>query len=359
MKTLSTLFLASILLFPFFIFNDDFSDQNLQTDNDSFLAEEPDNLLIPLGLPSIPWPSDNPYNKKKAELGRLLYFDKRLSSDGTISCATCHSERLAFADNKKLAQGIKGNIGQRHSPTVINAGFQTHQFWDGRVKTLEEQCIGPIGNTNEMSLVKDVHDAHKQCQERIMKIKGYRQLFKEIFGNEDCSIQDIAKAIATFERTVLSGNSAFDRRVKGDKSALTEEQLLGFKVFERVGCANCHGGTFFSDGRFLNIGVGMNAAKPDLGRYEITKDDKDWGGFKVPTLREVANTPPYMHDGSLSTLEEVIDYYDKGGIPNRNLHPLMKPLHLSDEDKKALVSFMKSLNGEGWQHFTSPEKFPE
>lgn len=336
-----------------------FAEDDDDSSEDSLLQEEPDELTIPLGLPSMPWPADNPYSKKKAELGRLLYFDPRLSSDGTVSCATCHSERLAFADRKPIAQGIRGNMGSRHSPTVINAGYQTHQFWDGRVRTLEDQAKGPIGNPKEMTLAPDVHDAHKQCQERVQKIKGYRILFKEIFGNDSCSIDDIAKAIATFERTVLSGNSPFDRYQKGDKTALTQEQIDGYAIFKRVGCANCHGGPLFSDGRFLNIGVGMDAPNPDTGRYAITGQEKDWGAFKVPTLREVVNTPPYMHDGSIKTLEGVVDYYDKGGTPNKNLHPLMKPLHLTEQDKKALVAFMKGLSGEGWQHYTTPEKFPE
>lgn len=326
----------------------------------SLLEEEPDELKVPLGLPKIPWPADNPYGKKKAELGRLLYFDPRLSSDGTISCATCHSERLGFADRKPIAQGILGSLGSRHSPTVINACYQTHQFWDGRVRTLEEQAKGPIANPKEMTLARDVHDAYNQCQERIQKINGYRILFAEIFRNETCSIDDLSKAIATFERTVLSGNSPFDRYlVGGDKTALTQEQIEGYAVFKRVGCANCHGGPLFTDGRFLNIGVGMDAPNPDTGRYQVTHLEKDWGAFKVPTLREIENTPPYMHDGSIETLEGVVDYYDKGGTPNKNLHPLMKPLHLTEKEKKALVAFMKSLSGEGWQHYTPPQKFPD
>lgn len=322
-------------------------------------SPEPEVLKVPLGLPPIPWPNDNPYSKEKAELGRLLYFDKRLSANGTISCATCHHVRLAFADNKKLPEGILGRIGTRHAPTVINAAYQTHYFWDGRAKTLEDQCKGPIANPNEMALTDDIHDAYKQCQGRIQNIPGYRKLFKSVYGDDQCTIDKIVKAIATFERTLLSGNSPYDRYKAGDKSTLSEEQIFGFEVFKKKGCDNCHAGPNFTDGRFLNIGIGMDAPRPDLGRYEITKDKKDWGGFKVPTLREVANSPPYMHDGNLKTLEAVIEYYDKGGNPNQNLHPLMQPLHMSDKEKKALVCFLKALNGEGWQHFTEPEHFPD
>lgn len=319
--------------------------------------EEPQTLAIPLGLPEIPWPADNAYSKEKAELGRLLYFDKRLSTDGTISCATCHSIPRAFTDNKPVSIGILERNGSRNSPTVINVAYQTHLFWDGRANSLEEQAKGPIGNPKEMTLKNNVHDAHAACVEKVRSISGYCFLFKRIFG-EDCSIENIAKAIATFERSILSGDSPYDRYIAGDKSALTQEQIEGYKVFKRSACADCHFGPNFTDGRFLNIGVGMDQKKPDLGRYDITKKDKDWGAFKVPTLREVSKTYPYMHDGSIQTLEGVIDYYDKGGIPNRNLHPLMRPLHLSEKDKKALLAFLLALNGTGWQHFTEPKEFP-
>ena len=319
-------------------------------------AEE---LTVPLGLPPIPWPANNPYSKKKAELGRLLYFDKRLSTDGTISCGSCHSIPRAFTDRNPVSEGIHGRRGTRHSPTVINAAYQTHLFWDGRAASLEEQAKGPIGNPKEMTLASSEHAAHQQCQERIRNIAGYRALFKELFGSEECTIDDIAKAIATFERTVLSGNSPYDRYKAGDKSAMSQEQIAGYEVFKKSGCANCHAGPLFTDGRFLNIGVGMDRPKADLGRYEVTHHPSDKGAFKIPTLRDVANTYPYMHDGSQKTLAEVVEFYDKGGIRNPNLNPLIHPLHLSDSEKKALVSFMEALSGEGWQHFTEPERFPQ
>lgn len=325
--------------------------------------EEPsksvETLHVPLGLPPVPWPTDNPYNMQKAELGRLLFFDERLSSDGTVSCASCHSKPYAYADRKPISQGILGHKGTRHAPTVINTAYLTHLFWDGRAKSLEEQCKGPIANPNEMALAKDVHEAHQQCHKRIKKIQGYRQLFKEVFGDDECSIDDVAKAVATFERTILSGNSAFDRYQAGDKQALSAEEIKGYQVFKHSSCGNCHYGENFTDGRFLNIGIGMDSPNPDLGRYNITKEKKDWGAFKVPTLREIAKTYPYMHDGSLKTLEEVIDYYDKGGIPNPNLHPSMRKLNLSKEDKDALLSFLKALSGEGWQHYQVPTDFPQ
>ena len=170
-----------------------------------YISQEPKTLAIPLGLPPIPWPADNPYSKQKADLGQLLYFDKRLSTDGTVSCATCHGIQRAFTDGKSIAQGIHGRFGTRHSPTVIDAAYQKHLFWDGRANSLEDQSKGPIGNPKEMTLIDDVHEAHRKCEEKISKIPGYAPLFKAVFGTDQCSLDQIANAIATFERTVLSG----------------------------------------------------------------------------------------------------------------------------------------------------------
>lgn len=313
----------------------------------------------PLGLPPIPWPADNPYSKAKAELGQLLYFDKRLSSDKTISCASCHNDPCAFSDCRPIAIGINETKGLRHSPTVINAAYSTKLFWDGRASSLEEQCKGPLANTKEMTQLPDVHEAHRQCEENVKKITGYKTLFEKVFGHSKITINEIAQAISTFERTILSGNSPYDRYMAGDHKALTEEQINGLKIFNRVGCANCHAGPNFADDRFHNIGIGMDQPSPDTGRYGITHQDKDWGAFKTPTLREVARSGPYMHDGSIKNLEEVIEYYDIGGIKNKNLHPLLKPLHLSAQDKQDLLSFLKSLNGEGWQNFKEPKEYPK
>jgi cytochrome c peroxidase len=305
----------------------------------------------PFGLPPVPFPADNPYTKQKAELGRMLYFDNCLSGDDKVSCASCHAIDRGFADPNPLSEGIMGRLGTRHAPTVINAAYNKLQFWDGRVKTLEEQAKGPIANPNEMSMFHDAAISYEECQKRVRKDPKYQQMFREVFGNEDCTVDQIVAAIATFERTVLSGNSPYDRYKAGDKNAMTEEQINGFKIFKRVGCANCHAEPLFTDGRFLNIGIGMDKENPDLGRYVITKEEKDYGAFKVPTLRDVAHSFPYMHDGSQKTLEEVIEYYDKGGIKNKNLHPLMKPLNMTEKDKKDLKAFLIALCGEGWQHF--------
>lgn len=307
-------------------------------------------FVEPFGLPPVRWPETNPFSWKKAELGRKLFFDKRLSSNGTVSCASCHQVPEAYGDASTLAVGIEKHVGKRHTPSIINVAYNDYQFWDGRVKTLEEQVLGPISNTNEMSLDKNEESAYHDCVARVRQVKEYNSLFKESFGREECTLEDIAMAIATFERTILSGNSPYDRYRAGDKKALSAQQISGLNLFKKLGCVNCHLGDNFTNNRFENIGIGMNEPDPDLGRYIVTKNERDWGAFKVPTLRQVSQTAPYMHDGSLKTLEEVIDYYDKGGIPNRNLHSLMQPLHLSDQDKKDLVAFLKSLDGEGWEN---------
>jgi cytochrome c peroxidase len=309
---------------------------------------------VPLGLLPIQWPQDNPYSKAKLELGRLLYFDNRLSADGSVSCANCHHPTFAFADGAPVSTGIKGQKGTRSAPTVFNRAYSLAQFWDGRAATLEDQAKGPMANPIEMG------NTHEALVTRLKQIPGYRPLFAKAFGSEDIDIDGVAKAIATFERTVLSGNSAFDRYKAGDKKALTAAQVRGFDVFEnKAKCDQCHEGINFTTNAYHNLGVGTDKANPDEGRYSVTKDPKDWGAFKTPTLREIARTAPYMHDGSLKTLEEVVDFYDKGGIPNKNLDEKIKPLHLTAQDKKDLVEFLKSLNGEGWQKIAIPTKFPE
>jgi cytochrome c peroxidase len=349
------LFISSVFFLLIGYYSNIFSTSKYE----SFLEEEEEVIEVPKGLPPIPWPEKNPYDKKKAELGRLLYFDKRLSSDGSISCGSCHAIQKAYTDNMPVSVGIKGQKGTRNSPTVINSAYLKTLFWDGRAKSLEEQCKGPIGNPKEMTLATDPHLAHMECEKRVKKIGGYCDLFKEIFGSGECTIDQISEAIATYERTVLSGNSPYDKYMAGDTNAMTKEQIRGLKVFQDSGCVNCHSGPNFSDGKFYNIGIGYPSDNPDLGRYLITKKDEDKGAFEVPILREVSKTFPYMHDGSLKTLEDVVQYYNRGGNKNENLNPLIYPLNLFDEDVQALVSFLKALDGDGWQHFTEPKSFPE
>jgi cytochrome c peroxidase len=314
-----------------------------------------DGPAVPLGLPPIIWPKDNKYSPEKAELGWLLYFDKRLSGDATVSCASCHDPRAAFTDGQRFSRGVRGQLGGRSAPTVINRAYSLEQFWDGRVPSLEEQAKGPIANPVEMG------NTHAGCASCIRGIKGYRQRFQAAFGTNDVSIDLIANAIATFERTVLSGNSAYDRFKAGDEKALTDSQKRGMEVFfsNNARCDSCHEGANFTNGKYANVGIGMDKPSPDLGRYLVTKEETDRGAFKTPTLRDIALTGPYMHDGSLKTLEEVVEHYNKGGIKNPWLHQDVRELKLSDRDKKDLVEFLKALSGEGWQHIKPPTSFPQ
>jgi cytochrome c peroxidase len=300
------------------------------------------------------WPKDNPYTAEKAELGWLLYFDKRLSADQSLSCASCHDPKHAFTDGKPFSSGIRGQLGGRSAPTVINRAYSLDQFWDGRAKSVEEQAKGPIANPIEMG---HPHDACEKC---VGEIAGYRQRFKAAFGTDKVTINNIARAIATFERTVLSGNSPYDRYQAGDEKALTPAQVRGMDVFfKKAACDSCHLGFNFTDGSYENIGVGMDKPKPDLGRYEVTRKEEDRGAFKTPTLREIEHTAPYMHDGSLKTLEDVVEHYDKGGIKNPYLDERIKPLNLTDQEKEDLIAFLKSLSGEGWQQIQAPREFPQ
>jgi cytochrome c peroxidase len=308
----------------------------------------------PLGLPSIEWPKDNRYSAAKAELGRILYYDKRISADETISCATCHEPKYAFTDGAAVSTGINGQKGKRSAPTIINRAFSLAQFWDGRATTLEDQVKGPMANPIEMG------NSHEMVVSSLKGIAGYGPLFAAAFGSPEITIDRAAMAIATFERTILSGNSPYDRYKKGDKKAMSPEQVRGMSVFfDKAKCDRCHENSNFTLNAYANLGVGTDQPDPDVGRFALTKDPRDWAVFKVPTLREIEHTAPYMHDGSLKTLEEVVDLYDKGGIPNKNLDPNIKKLNLTDPDKKDLVVFLKALSGEGWQNAGPPAEFPK
>jgi cytochrome c peroxidase len=311
-------------------------------------------LKVPLGLLPLQWPKDNPYSKAKWELGRALYYDNRISADNSVACASCHSPKFAFTDGQPFSSGIKQQVGGRSAPTVINRAYSLHQFWDGRAATLEEQAGGPMANPIEMG------HTHEGVSQKLAAIPGYRSMFAAVYGSDEINIDRVTKAIATFERTVLSGNSPYDRYKAGDKKALTPAQIRGMDVFfNKAKCDSCHEGINFTLNAYHNLGIGTDKPEPDLGRFAVTKNPKDWAAFKTPTLREIANTAPYMHDGRFKTLEEVVDFYDKGGIPNKNLDEAMKQLRLTAQEKKDLVEFMKGLSGEGWQHLGPPAKFPE
>lgn len=313
-------------------------------------------LKLPLGLSAkdVMIPADNPMSREKVELGRALYFDKRLSADDTVACATCHAPANGFTDNLPVSSGIKGQKGGRSAPTVINRAFSDVQFWDGRAATLEAQAKGPITNPIEMGIPN-----HDVAVKKIAAIKGYAEWFKKVFG-KDVNIDDMARAIAAFERTVVSGNSKYDRYQVGDKKALSAGEKRGLDIFEGKGnCIRCHGGANFTDEEYHNIGVGMSATNPDLGRYVVTKKEEDKGAFKTPTLRDISATAPYMHDGSDKTLMDVVEFYDKGGAANANLSKRVEKLGLTAQEKKDLVAFMEALSGEGWRHITAPKEFPK
>lgn len=314
----------------------------------------------PLGLPPVQWPEDNRYSTEKAELGRLLFFDTRLSSDRTIACASCHSPEHAFGDGSDVSTGIGSQRGGRSAPTVINRAYSTQQFWDGRADSLEEQAKGPLANPIEMTSHKESAKAHSACVECLKTIEGYVERFEKVFGTRDFTIDHVAKAIATFERTILSGNAPYDRYEAGDQKALSAEEVRGMNLFfGRAACDSCHLGFNFTDGSYVNIGIGMDKPNPDPGRAKVSGREEDFGAFKTPTLREVSRTGPYMHDGRFNTLEEVVEHYNQGGIANPHLDQRMKKLNLNAQEKKDLVAFLKTLNGEGWQHVKKPEAFPE
>jgi cytochrome c peroxidase len=273
-------------------------------------------------------------------LGRQLFFDSSLSTDQSTSCASCHNPKHAFADNEVNSHGIDRKKGNRNTPTVINAAFQPYQFWDGRASSLEDQALLPLENPLEMgSSVSNIVD-------RLNQLPRYRDAFHRAFGSP-ATRQNIAKALASFERTILAGDSAYDQHVAGSLAALSQKAAEGMKLFQgKAHCHLCHQGYNFSDGLFHNLGVGWGKnAFADEGRGAVTGIVKDRGSFKTPTLRQVAQTAPYMHDGSVASLEAVVDFYDQGGKSNPHLDPLIQPLRLTPEEKDALVEFLRSLSG--------------
>lgn len=303
----------------------------------------------PLGLPPVPIPTDNPPTAETILLGRELFYDKQLSKDNSVSCATCHNPLLAFTDHLAISRGAGGMIGVRNAPTILNSAYLALQFWDGRAISLEEQAASPIANPVEMN------QPHEVFVSRLGKDPRYAVLFQQAFGTKDVTLRRVENSIASFERTVLSGDSAFDRyQFGGDKTALTAAQVRGLAIFmdpARGNCAVCHtisaGYALFTDGKAHNIGVGAGDADEfsDLGRFQQTGIAGDRGAFMTPTLRNVANTAPYMHDGSLKTLKAVVDFYAGGGNSNAALDPQIRVIKLSDRDRGDLVEFLESLTG--------------
>ena len=319
-----------------------------------FWAMSAGGVDVPAGLPKLPAPADNPASAAKIELGKQLYFDPRLSVDNTVSCASCHDPKKGWSNGEPFATGIKGQKGGRNSPTVINSAYQVFHFWDGRAGSLEEQAVGPVQNPIEMG-----SPSMTAVSAKINAVAGYRAQFQAVFG-ADANPTNIAQAIAAFERTVLSGDAPYDRFVAGDKSALSASAQRGMKLFFNRGrCSACHAGPNFTDNAFHNIGVGIDKPEPDLGRMAITKLLGDRGSFKTPTLRDVARTGPYMHDGSFATLEEVVRHYSKGGVANPQLDEEIFPLELSDAEVADLATFLREGLASRVYPDVEPPKLPE
>ncbi|REJ66947.1 MAG: cytochrome-c peroxidase [Planctomycetota bacterium] len=337
-------------------------------------------VTLPMGLAagqeSMVGLAENSLTRAKIELGRQLYFDGRLSKDGTISCASCHHPDEGYTRQTQFGVGIDDQEGGRNSPASYNRILSAAQFWDGRAASLEEQAVGPIANPIEMG------NTHENCVATLAEVPGYKLQFDTIF-EDGLNIDNVGKAIAAFERTIVTGPSPFDyyepvrslREVIGEdiddleglradepdlvadyekalaaseKHPMSESAIRGREIFfgNRGQCTACHVGANLSDEKYHNLGVGMDKEKPDLGRFEVTKVAADTGAFKTPTIRNVALTAPYMHDGSQKTLAEVVAWYNEGGHPNEHLSKDVRKLNLSEQDMKDLVAFMEACTGE-------------
>jgi cytochrome c peroxidase len=329
--------------------------------------------VLPLGLSQGAAQIDraglekNPLTRAKIELGRQLYFDPRLSVDATVSCASCHNPAEGYSAHTKTGVGVRGQLGGRNSPASFNRILSGPQFWDGRADSLEAQAVGPIANPIEMGFT------HEGVVKRLSEMPVYRRQFENIFG--ELTIDRVGQAIAAFERVLVTAPSAYDygeqlrafagldpddiaededlaAKYAAAKAAveahpMSEEATRGRDIFfsEKGNCTACHVGANLADEKYHNIGIGMDAPEPDLGRFVVTKDPKDTGAFRTPTVRNVALNPPYMHDGSVATLEEVVEWYDKGGHPNPFLSEKIRPLKLTAQEKADLVEFMKACTG--------------
>jgi cytochrome c peroxidase len=313
---------------------------------------------------SVPIPEQNPQTPEKVELGKKLFFDRRLSGDGTMSCSSCHDPEQGFSDGLEISLSYPTTRNWRNSPTLINVAFQKFLFHDGRSSTLEDQALFPMMSAFEMNQNLDF------LEEEIRSVPEYVEAFKKVFGDPDITRQRIAMALAAFQRTLISQDAPLDRYLNGDKKALSDDARKGYEIFMEKGkCADCHHGVNLADDKFYALYVPENpehltdpriaatrrfVAKvyhfenyrtlaEDPGRYLITKDKKDWKSFKTPTLRDIARTAPYMHNGIFATLDEVIDFFDQGG---GNGNTALKPLKLSETEKKDLKAFLtEALTG--------------
>lgn len=293
-------------------------------------------------LPAVPMPKDNISTPARVELGKALFFDPRLSGNGASSCASCHNPSLGWSDGQKTAVGFGGVVLGRATPTIVNTAYNTQFMWDGRKKSLEDQALGPMKAADEMNTDFPAVIA------RLGAMPAYQSLFEKAYPGEAIGEETIARALAAFERSIVSRDAPFDRWLNGDTRALTPEQYRGYKVFsaaDKGNCAACHSGPNFTDNGFHNIGIKTVGANPDPGRYAIRKVASMKGAFKTPTLRDVELTAPYFRDGSAATLRDVVEHYARGGDDRSNLSPDMKQLNLSEQDKSDLVAFLRALTG--------------
>lgn len=293
-------------------------------------------LEVPLGLKAISVPSNNPLTYAKVELGRMLFFDKRLSVDDSVSCATCHNPALGWSDAQPVATGIGGQKGRRNTPSIVNTAHQRLFFWDGRAEDFEEQALGPLLNPIEMG-----NPSAEFLEKKVADIGFLVMHFESVFDDGVTAV-NISRALASFQRTIMAGNTPYDRFRAGDETALPPPAKRGMDLFfGKANCSACHSGPYFADGGFHNIGLPTGELGEDAGREAVTGMLGDRGAFKTPTLREVSRTAPYMHDGSLDSLETVIEHYDRGGSGHPQQDEEITPLGLTNEEKRDLVTFLK------------------
>ncbi|WP_034669574.1 cytochrome-c peroxidase [Chryseobacterium populi] len=305
-------------------------------------------------LPEVQFPEDNPYSVEKVFLGKTLFFDPRLSGSDQIACASCHDPELSWTDHRALSYGHDRQLGTRNAMTILNVAYTGSLFWEGRAKSLEEQTQMPIQDKKEMNGHIEI------AAGKIAKIKGYEPLFERAFGNKTVTKERIAQAIATFERTVKSAPSKFDEFIDGKRDLYTDDEVMGLHLFRtKANCISCHNSGYFSNNRFENIGTSLLSSKEeDLGRYLVTKNPEDVGKFRVPSLREAARTGPWMHNGSMVTLSEIIQLYNKGnpepyqnksaiynGIPlASHKSEILRLLDLTDEEVFQIEAFLGTLS---------------
>lgn len=312
-------------------------------------AQESDDLVFQAGHPSlqhwlmpetVPHPENNTPTPERIQLGQMLFFEKRLSKDGDMSCGTCHDPAKGWSDGLPTARGFRGMILGRATPTVINSAYNGIQMWDGREPTLESQAIGPMMASVEMN--SDFESVFKFLNSNA----DYVQAFAKAYPGEAIGKETLQKAIASFERTIVSKNSPFDRWIKGEPSALSDDQVEGFKLFiGKAKCATCHAAPNFTDDGFHNLGLAsFGASESDLGRYAKVPLSIMKGAFKTPTLRDISATAPYFHDGSAATLEEVMDHYLSGGVVTSNLSPNLHKIELTEEETSQVISFLHGLS---------------